>query len=115
MKLQIALLLAIISLCKTHNYSEYGIYNETTNNNFCDTTHCILHSNGLMHNLQISDPSLISSSVIYGLLSIASDTQLSERCYKHMHEIYDAIHQKETWAMKGKKKGYDGGADHYTI
>lgn len=102
MKLQIAILLTIISLVKTQNYTEYGMHNETTNNHFCDTTHCILHSNGLMHKIHISDPSLISSSFIYGLLTIASETQLSERCYKHMHEIYDAIHRKEIWAMKGK-------------
>lgn len=39
-------------------------------------------------------------SIIYGLIAIAEASQLNKRCHSEMTQIYEAINQKEIWAMK---------------
>lgn len=70
----------------------YGPMNETTNNN----------------NVQAIAPSykeydrLKSTSILYGIVKIASDRPQVNKCYRELHQIYDGIHRKEIWAIKGK-------------
>lgn len=49
------------------------------------------------------DAYLKSSSILYGLILTAIDTDgLNERCKGEMKHLYKAIQHKDVWAMKGK-------------
>jgi peptidoglycan/LPS O-acetylase OafA/YrhL len=43
---------------------------------------------------------LLHSSIIYGLISLADESELNPRCYNNLITIRDAIHHKEIWAIK---------------
>lgn len=45
---------------------------------------------------------LISSSMIYGLLTLAGQKAERTQCYNELGQIYDGINRKEIWAIKGK-------------
>lgn len=45
---------------------------------------------------------LASSSILYGLLSVAAQRNEKGQCYNDMNQIYEGIQRKEIWAMKGK-------------
>ena len=38
---------------------------------------------------------------MYGLIKVAATSNLNIKCYNEMQYIYDAIHRKEIWAIKG--------------
>lgn len=42
------------------------------------------------------------SSVIYGLLTTASENQLNQKCHKEITRILHGIHKREVWAMKSE-------------
>lgn len=46
---------------------------------------------------------LASSSIIYGLLSVAAQKGERGQCYSELNQIYEGIQRKEIWAMKGTK------------
>lgn len=43
-----------------------------------------------------------SISVLYAIAEIASKRPQTSKCYHELNQIYDGIHQKEVWALKGK-------------
>lgn len=49
---------------------------------------------------------LTQSSVIYGLVASAEESQLSQQCYNEIMQIYHGINRKEIWAMKSELKYY---------
>lgn len=44
---------------------------------------------------------LASSSIIYGLVSVAAQKGESNQCFSELNQIYEGIQRKEIWAMKG--------------
>lgn len=46
---------------------------------------------------------LTSSSMVYGVLTLAVQKADKSRCYNELGQIYDGINRKEIWAIKGKK------------
>lgn len=44
---------------------------------------------------------LASSSIIYGLLSVAAQKGEKGQCCNELNQIYEGIQRKEIWAMKG--------------
>lgn len=44
---------------------------------------------------------LASSSIIYGLLSVAAHKGERGQCFSELNQIYEGIQRKEIWAMKG--------------
>lgn len=47
---------------------------------------------------------LKSSSILYGILKIASEREPADKCYQNLIQIYNGVHRKEIWAIKGKIK-----------
>lgn len=45
---------------------------------------------------------LMGSSVLYGVLKVASEKEQSNTCFKELNQVYEGIHRKEIWAMKGE-------------
>lgn len=45
---------------------------------------------------------LKSTSILYGIVKIASQRPQTNKCYRELNQIYSGIHRKEIWAMKGK-------------
>lgn len=41
-------------------------------------------------------------SILYGIIMIAQENELNQRCYNEIMQIYDAINHKEIWAVKGE-------------
>lgn len=50
----------------------------------------------------VNDDRLMSSSIVYGLLKIANSKKSRNTCITELNKIYDGIHRKEIWAMKGR-------------
>lgn len=48
-----------------------------------------------------------SSSILYGVLRLASEQYQSDQCHRDLKQIYHGIHRKEIWAMKGKFKYFN--------
>lgn len=46
---------------------------------------------------------LKSTSILYGVVKIASQRPQTSKCYRELNHIYDSIHRKEIWAIKGKQ------------
>lgn len=44
---------------------------------------------------------LKSTSILYGLIKIASKRPQTNKCYQELNQIYHGIHRKEIWAIKG--------------
>lgn len=44
---------------------------------------------------------LKSTSILYGVVKIASQRTHENQCYRELNKIYDGIHRKEIWAIKG--------------
>lgn len=44
---------------------------------------------------------LVSSSIIYGLLSVAAQKGERGECFSELNQIYEGIQRKEIWAIKG--------------
>lgn len=42
-----------------------------------------------------------SASILYGILALASDQYQSNQCHRELRHIYQGIHRKEIWAIKG--------------
>lgn len=42
-----------------------------------------------------------SSSILYGILALASEQYQSNQCDRELRQIYRGIHRKEIWAIKG--------------
>lgn len=47
---------------------------------------------------------LISSSIIYGLLSLAAQKGDGGQCFSELNQIYEGIQRKEIWAVKGTNR-----------
>lgn len=48
---------------------------------------------------------LKSTSILYGVIKTAAQrSQMDDKCYRELNQIYDGIHRKEIWAIKGKTK-----------
>lgn len=45
---------------------------------------------------------LKTMSILYGVVKLATERQLNTQCYRELNQIYDGIHRKEIWAIKGK-------------
>lgn len=46
---------------------------------------------------------LKSTSILYGVVKTAAQrSQMNDKCYRELNQIYDGIHRKEIWAIKGK-------------
>lgn len=43
---------------------------------------------------------LKSSSVLYGILEIASKREIGDTCYRELNLIYSGVHRREIWAIK---------------
>lgn len=41
-------------------------------------------------------------SILYGIIMIAQENELNQRCYKEIMQIYNGINHKEVWAIKGE-------------
>lgn len=41
-------------------------------------------------------------SILYGIILIAQENELNQRCYNEIMQIYDGINHKEIWAIKGE-------------
>lgn len=52
--------------------------------------------------VHIQNNRLITSSMIYGLLTLAAQKPEKTQCNSELGQIYDGINRKEIWAMKGK-------------
>lgn len=44
---------------------------------------------------------LVSSSIIYGLLSVAAHKGERGQCFSELNQIYEGVQRKEIWAIKG--------------
>lgn len=48
---------------------------------------------------------LKSTSILYGVVKIAAQRSQAEtatdKCYRELNQVYDGIHRKEIWAIKG--------------
>lgn len=79
------------------------IVSETCNDRFCYGP-----LNETVNNVQAIAPSykeydrLKSTSILYGIVKIASERPQVNKCYRELQQIYDGIHRKEIWAIKGK-------------
>lgn len=79
------------------------IVSETCNDRFCYSP-----KNDTSNGSQIATPSykeydqLKTMSILYGVAKMASERQPSTQCYNELNQIYDGIHRKEIWAIKGK-------------
>ncbi|KAL7051333.1 hypothetical protein ACKWTF_004432 [Chironomus riparius] len=40
------------------------------------------------------------TSILYGLVKLAQENELNQKCYNEIMQIYDGINRKEIWAMK---------------
>lgn len=45
---------------------------------------------------------LKSSSLLYGILKTASKREIDDTCYRELNQIYNGLHSREIWAIKGK-------------
>lgn len=43
---------------------------------------------------------LKSSSVLYGILKVASKREIGDTCYHELNQIYNGVHRREIWAIK---------------
>lgn len=42
------------------------------------------------------------TSILYGIVLLAQENELNQKCYNDIMQIYDGINRKEIWAMKSK-------------
>lgn len=42
------------------------------------------------------------TSILYGLVKLAEENELNQKCYNEIMQINDGINRKEIWAMKSK-------------
>lgn len=83
---------------KQENYVNLSaLHNDT------ESTHNVLSDIFPLHK---RNKRLISSSIVYGLLSVAAQRHEKNRCFNELNQIYEGIHRKEIWAMKGNKSYY---------
>lgn len=79
------------------------IVSETCNDRFCYTP-----INDTTNGSDVAMPSykeydqLKTNSILYGVVKIAMDQSQQNQCYKQLNQLYDGIHRKEIWAIKGK-------------
>lgn len=92
--------------CVNLNKSDTNLNNVNNHNNLIDygttsdptaASHLLFSGN----NLNINREHLRRTSVIYGLISISSNDLLSDACYTDLQRVFEGIHKKEVWAMKG--------------
>jgi hypothetical protein len=41
-------------------------------------------------------------SILYGVILVAQENELNQRCYNEIMQIYNGINHKEIWAIKGE-------------
>lgn len=92
--------------CVNLNKSDTNLNNINNHNNLIDygTTSDPTAASHLLFsgkNLNINREHLRRTSVIYGLISISSNELLSDACYTDLQRVFEGIHKKEVWAMKG--------------
>lgn len=81
------------------------IVSETCNDRFCYSL-----INDTTNNFKEFAPSfkdydrLKSTSILYGVVKIASQRSQTTKCYRELSHIYNGIHRKEIWAIKGIAK-----------
>lgn len=81
------------------------IVSETCNDRFCYSV-----MNETTNSFKEFAPSfkeydrLKSTSILYGVVKIATARQQANKCYRELNQIYDGIHRKEIWAIKGIKQ-----------
>lgn len=85
------------------------IVSETCNDRFCynqmnetTTTPSSNKSNEFAPSYKEYDQ-LKSTSILYGIVKIASKRPQTDKCYRELNQIYDGIHRKEIWAIKGRR------------
>lgn len=52
------------------------------------------------HNINVDQ--LRTTSILYGLVVTATPHDVGVTCFNHMRMLYEGIHSKEIWAIKGK-------------
>lgn len=83
------------------------IVSETCNDRFCynemnDTTTILSNQSNEFAPLYQEYDQLKSTSILYGIVKIASKRPQTTKCYKELNQIYSGIHHKEIWAIKGR-------------
>lgn len=82
------------------------IVSETCNDRFCYNSTNETTTNDMSKEFAPSYKEygrLKSTSILYGVVSIASKRPQTNKCYQELNRIYDGIHRKEIWAMKGRQ------------
>lgn len=52
------------------------------------------------HSSKLTKNRFISSSVIYGLLTLVVNKTQHSKCYEDLEQLHEGINRKEIWAMK---------------
>lgn len=51
------------------------------------------------HNINVDQ--LRTTSILYGLILAATPHDVGKTCFNHMRMLYEGIHSKDIWAIKG--------------
>lgn len=92
------LLYLIISiLLLSHVESQQSTFENINNNS---TIRKSIPKNKIFsHNINVDQ--LRTTSILYGLAIAATPHDVGMTCFNHMRKLYEGIHSKEIWAIKG--------------